>query len=142
MTIREAESKDALALSSLLGQLGYPTSKSSSLKKISAYSQPGYKMLMAESDQKVIGFIALHWYVSPHLPGPIGRITAFCMDETVRGQGKGTILLDAAERFFKKLDCFKIEVTSNLKRTRTHQYYANLGYEQISKHFVKFLKKH
>jgi N-acetylglutamate synthase-like GNAT family acetyltransferase len=140
MIIREAESKDASALSNLLGQLGYPTSDSSSLEKIMAYSKEGYRMLMAESDQKVIGFISLHWYVSPHLPGPVGRITAFCMDEQVRGQGNGTTLLDAAEEFFKKVDCFKIEVTSNLKRIRTHQYYTNLGYDQISMHFVKFLK--
>jgi len=141
MIIREAETKDAPVLSHLLGQLGYLTSNESSLEKITAYSQEGYKMLMAESDQKVIGFISLHWYVSPHLPGPVGRITAFCIDETVRSQGKGTILLNAAEQFFKKIDCFKIEVTSNLKRTETHQYYSKLRYEQTSKHFVKFLKE-
>lgn len=140
MTIREAKTEDASALSSLLGQLGYPTSDIASLEKIKAYSKEGYRMLVAESDQKVIGFISLHWYIAPHLPGPVGRITAFCMDEQVRGEGKGTTLLDAAEQFFKKADCFKIEVTSNLKRTRTHLYYTNLGYEQTSKHFVKFLK--
>ena len=141
MNIREATPKDASALSDLLGQLGYPTSHTLSLEKIKAYSQAGYKMLLAESDQNVIGFISLHWYISPHLPGPVGRITAFCMDEKVRGQGKGTLLLRAAEQFFEKMDCFKIEVTSNLRRERTHVYYSNLGYEQTSKHFVKFIKK-
>jgi N-acetylglutamate synthase-like GNAT family acetyltransferase len=141
MIIREAETKDASTLSNLLSQLGYPTSDASTIEKIKVYSQDGYKMLVAQIDQNVIGFITLHWYISPHLPGQVGRITAFCMDETVRGQGKGTLLLNAAETFFKKMDCFKIEVTSNVKRTRTHSYYKNLNYEQTSNHFVKFLKE-
>ena len=141
MIIREAEMKDASSLANLLGQLGYPTSESSSQDKIKIYSGDGYKMLMGESDNKVIGFISLHWYISPHQPGYIGRITAFCMDETVRSQGLGTLLLQAAEQFFKEIDCCKIELTSNLKRSRTHHYYDKLGYEQVSKHYVKFLKK-
>ena len=141
MIIREAETKDASALSNLLGQLGYPTLDGSSLEKIKAHSKEGYKLLVLEADQKVEGFISLHWYTSPHLPGPAGRITAFCVDEQSRGKGLGTALLNAAEQFFKKIDCFKIEVTSNLRRARTHQYYTNLGYKETSKHFVKLLKK-
>jgi GNAT superfamily N-acetyltransferase len=64
------------------------------------------------------------------------------MDEQSRGKGIGTALLASAEQHFANLNCYKIEVTSNLKRMRTHQYYANLGYVETSKHFVKFLKKH
>lgn len=141
MIIREADPKDASALSNLLEQLGYPTSVSSCHEKIKAHSQESYKMLMVEVDHKVLGFISLHWYTTPHHPGSVGRITAFCVNEQVRASGYGTQLLHAAEQHFKKLNCFKIEVTSNLKRTQTQQYYKNIGYEETSKHFVKFLKK-
>lgn len=121
MIIRAAKTKDASILSNLLEQLAYPTSVSTCHEKIKAYSKECYKMLMAEVDQKVIGFISLHWYTTPHHPGSIGRITAFCVNEQSRAKGYGTQLLTAAEQHFKKICCFKIEVTSNLKRTQTQQ---------------------
>jgi len=140
MNIRVAKEKDAPALSALLAQLGYPSTDASNREKIKAYSKTGYKMLVAEADKTIVGFISLHHYVTPHLPGPTGRITAFCMDEKSRGRGLGTLLLAAGEQYFKEMGCYKIEVTSNLKRTRTHAYYLNLGYQQTSMHFAKFLK--
>ncbi len=141
MLIREARTTDANALSDLLGQLGYPSNEKKSAEKIEAYKTEGYKMLLAEQDQKVIGFIALHYYHTPHLPGPTGRITAFCIDETSRGHGLGTKLLQAAEEYFNQQNCFKIEVTSNQNRTETHRYYLKLNYQETSRHFVKFLRK-
>ncbi len=141
MIIRAAKTKDASVLSNLLEQLGYPTSVSSCREKIKAYTKKGYKMLMAEVDRSVTGFISLHWYDTPHQSGSIGRITAFCVNEQSRTKGYGTQLLTAAEQHFKNLYCYKIEVTSNLRRTQTQQYYKNMGYGETSKHFVKFLKK-
>ena len=140
--IRMAKSTDAMALSALLTQLGYPATEVSCADTIKAYSKEGYKMLMLEMEGKVTGFISLHSYVTPHLPGATGRITAFCVDEKARGRGLGTRLLEAAEQYFKDFNCFKIEVTSNSKRTETHRYYLNLGYQETSRHFVKFLKEH
>lgn len=142
MTIRAAKEKDAPALSALLAQLGYPSTDASCREKVKVYSKTGYKMLVAEIDLTVVGFISLHHYVTPHLPGPTGRITAFCLDEKSRGRGLGTLLLEASELYFKEVGCYKVEVTSNVKRTRTHSYYLNLGYQQTSMHFAKFLKDH
>jgi N-acetylglutamate synthase-like GNAT family acetyltransferase len=139
MYIREAEFKDAPDMSKLLEQLGYPTSDFSALEKIQDYSKDGYKLFVAESERTVIGFISIHWYIPLHHPAPIGRITAFCVDERQRKSGIGTSLLERAEQQFKTVGCFKIEVTSNLKRLETHRYYLQAGYQEVSKHFVKFL---
>ena len=141
MLIRSAVLKDAKYLSKLLGQLGYPTSQTSTLEKIEWYLKDGYKLLVAESDEIVAGFISLHTYHTPHLPGTVGRITAFCVDDKLRSGGIGTTLLTAAEKYFKAMYCFKIEVTSNLKRLETHHYYMKVGYLETSKHYVKFLQE-
>ncbi|MBK5278806.1 MAG: GNAT family N-acetyltransferase [Bacteroidia bacterium] len=57
----------------------------------------------------VVGFISLHNYIAPHLPGMIGRITAFCVDEKFQGKGIGTDLSEAAEQYFKILIALKLK---------------------------------
>jgi GNAT superfamily N-acetyltransferase len=141
MIIREAEEKDKLILSRLLAQLGYPTSIDESKLRIQLYKQDGYKLLMAELSNQPIGFIALHWYRAIHHPEMIGRVVAFCIDEPFRASGWGSQLLKYAEDFFEGLRCVKVELTSNLRRKESHEYYFRKGYEQASMHFVKYLSK-
>ncbi len=139
--IEAAKSEDAARLVILLGQLGYPATHSEMLDKIQQHNNPTYKLLVAKDENQVLGFIALHFYRAFHHPAPIGRITAFCVEETVRGSGIGSLLLTAAEDYFLQQQCFKIEVTSNLKRINTHQYYRQRGYTETSRHFIKIVAK-
>jgi GNAT superfamily N-acetyltransferase len=138
MFIREAEEKDASILSKLLEQLGYPTTVEDSITRILLHKKEDYKLLIGVADQP-IGFIALHWYNAIHHPRPIGRVVAFCIDERYRGKGLGSQLLKHAEDFFADKKCVKIELTSNLKRKESHDYYLHKGYRQVSMHFVKVL---
>ena len=138
MNIRVATERDTAFLKSLLAQLGYPGLDDEEVRgKIAHYSQDGYALLVADTGMEVVGFISLHWFDIFHSPGKIGRISAFCVDDRVRGQGIGLALLTEAEDFFKVKGCVKIEVTSNERRTLTHQFYLNRGYVQHSKRFVK-----
>lgn len=139
MVIREAEEKDAAILSNLLAQLGYPTSVEESKERIAHHQQDGYKLFLAELSNVPIGFIALHWYRAVHHPEMIGRIVAFCIDEPFRDRGWGSKLLKYAEDFFRDKHCFKVELTSNLRRKVTHEYYLRKGFDQRSMHFVKVL---
>jgi GNAT superfamily N-acetyltransferase len=139
--IEDAKPEDAARLVILLGQLGYPATHSQMLDRIRQHNSPTYKLLVAKQENKVLGFIALHFYHAFHHPAPIGRITAFCVDEIVRGSGIGSLLLTAAEDYLRQHHCFKIEVTSNLKRSHTHEYYRHRGYTETSRHFIKILSK-
>src|SRR5260221_12625339 len=120
MIIRVAEEKDAPILSQLLGQLGYPASTDESLKRIQLYQQDGYRLMMGEVGDQCIGFIALPWYHALHHPRPIGRVGAFCVDESYRRKGWGSQLLEYAEDFFRSNSCVKVELTSNLKGKGRH----------------------
>ncbi len=139
ISIRLAKPDDAAAVADLIHQMGYSVSETQTAKRIQLYLQPSYMLLVAQKENEVVGYIALHIYNVVHLPAPEGRIISFCVDEKVRGSGVGTVLLHAAEDYFKENGCYKIVLNSNLKRPDTHQYYLNRGYQFTSKHFAKFL---
>ncbi|MBN8653897.1 MAG: GNAT family N-acetyltransferase [Cytophagales bacterium] len=136
--ITEADRTHAGVIASLLTQLGYTDSITAVEHRIEMHERPGYKIFVA-TDQTVVGFIAIMIYQNLHISGSIGRITAFCVDELQRGKGIGTQLLHHAETFLKAQNCSKIELTSNNRRTESHVYYRNHGYEQTNQHFVKRL---
>jgi GNAT superfamily N-acetyltransferase len=75
-----------------------------------------------------------------NLDRPIGHIIAFCVDGAHRGVGFGSQLLKDAEDLFRNTNCLKIELTSNLRRKESHEYYLRKGYQQTSLHFVKYLE--
>lgn len=139
ISIRPAQPDDAAALADLIQQLGYRVTDEECRMRIASYAQPHYLLLVAEREDLVVGYIALHRYEVIHLPATEGRITSFCVDEKIRGTGVGQALLRAAEDYFKENGCYKIVLNSNLKRPETHQYYENRGYQFTSKHFAKFL---
>lgn len=138
ITIRRANKKDALQICYLLAQLGYPDfSSKDAEERIRLHKQPGYLMLVGELKGKVVGFISLHWFELAHWKGRLGRITSFCVGESWRSNGIGTLLLRAAEEILVKHKCIKIEVTSNNRRTRAHQFYLTANYKEDSRRFTK-----
>ena len=140
MIIREATDNDTFCIKELVSQLGYTSLTIDEIKtKIKDYKEEGYCLLVADVDSKVIGFITLHWFDIFHSKGKLGRITAFCIDEQYRSQGIGQLMLAEAEKVFREHGCTKLEVTSNMKRLRTHEFYKMHGYEEESKRFSKYL---
>lgn len=139
MLIREATTADASSVSQLLAQLGYPgIDENLAREKIKAHHTEDYHLLVAEINSQVAGFIALHWFELMHWEGKMGRITAFCVDERFRSRGIGKQLLMASEELLKTRGCVKFEVTSNARRTRTHEFYLKNGYIEDSRRFVKY----
>ena len=139
ITIRQAETSDAEKIKSFLGQLGYADFEVPDVSaKIISHQAPGYQILVAEVEAQVVGFISLHWFDLVHWKGKLGRITSFCVDQNFRSKGVGHQLLSAGEAVFRREGCAKFEVTSNLKRTRAHEFYLREGYLEDSKRFVKY----
>ncbi len=138
MVIRNAKLSDAYRLRELISQLGYPDfSEKDAAEKIEKHNQPSYRLLVVEEASNVIAFASLHWFEMVHRKGFIGRITGFCVDESFRSRGVGQELLKACEASLKKEGCNRLEVTSNKKRARAHQFYMKAGYLDDSLRFVK-----
>jgi len=141
MTIREATLDDGPALLQLLDQLGYPNLNLEDTRiNIQRHREPGYCILVGEIDGHVIAFITLHVFNVLHWSAPFGRISSFCVEEGFRSKGAGRLLLHAGEEWLQANGCWKIEVTSNARRIRAHQFYLNLGYAEDSRRFTKYLK--
>jgi len=139
MIIRQGLLPDSPSIDMLLTQLGYPQQADESVEAIKSYNLEGYHLLVGEIDSVVVGFASLHWFDMFHMRGKMGRITAICVVEEQRSLGIGRELLWAAEEFLKLKGCVKVEVTTNLKRILTHEFYLKNGYIIYSKRFIKQL---
>ena len=140
MVIRTGSITDSSSINKLLTQLGYPQQADNVVQAIKTYNKEGYHLLIGEIDGVVVGFASLHWFDMFHSRGKMGRITAICIDEGSRSQGIGAKLVLASEEFLKTKGCVKVEVTTNLKRTLTHEFYQKVGYSIDSKRFIKVLQ--
>ena len=140
MIIRQGLIGDSPSIDKLLTQLGYPQQGDNSVEAIKSYGAEGYNLLVAEIDSVVVGFVSLHWFDMFHMRGKMGRITAICIMEEQRSLGIGRELLLAAEAFLKSKGCVKVEVTTNLTRILTHEFYLKNGYTIDSKRFIKLLQ--
>ena len=139
MTIRPGKAEDAASLVNLLEQLGHPLSQPEVLAKIGHFSSYEHRLLVCELEGRVVGFISLHWFDKFHSLGKTGRITALCVDESIRDIGIGGSLLSVAEAWLKEHGCREIEVTTNMRRSLTPDFYRKHGYAEHSRHFVKSL---
>src|SRR4051812_25241206 len=138
LRIRAATTGDAVALGSLLGQLGYPTDSGeipARLEKL--YARPGTPVLVAEQDGEVVGGLTVHMLPSLHTSDPIGWVTAVVVEEKARGQGIGAAVVGKAEAGAMEHGARGDSLTSALHRTRAHKFYKDLSYEHTGVRLTK-----
>ena len=140
LVLREARPKDAGAIAVLLASLGYDVTETDAKRRLAHLKKAGEPPLVAER-RGVIG--CLTWHITPvvHRPRPVGRITMMVVAEEARGEGVGAALVAEAEARLKAAGCGLVEVTSNIKRLRAHNFYEKLGYERTSYRFAKLLQE-
>jgi GNAT superfamily N-acetyltransferase len=90
-----------------------------------------HRILVAERGGKVIG--TLHLIVVPHLGHglrPFGVIENVVVAESARSGGVGQAMLAAAGEIARRAGCYKLTLTSNIRRRRAHRFYARLGWRR------------
>lgn len=137
--VREAQPEDASTLVKLILELGHPIEQADVLRNLDTLSATGLLPLVATYGDRVIGMCGISAMVTVHRPAPVGRVSVMIVEETYRGRGIGAFLVAEAERRLAARGCQIIEVTSNVKRERAHQFYEKLGYERTSYRFMKRL---
>ena len=140
LRIRPATSDDAAALSSLLGQLGYPTDASeipARLKKLDA--RPGTTVLVAEQSGRVVGCVTIHLFHSLHTSEPTAWLTAVVVDEAARGKGVGSGMIKRAESWAIEHGALRMALTSALRRKEAHEFYKARNYEHTGVRLTKIL---
>jgi GNAT superfamily N-acetyltransferase len=138
--VRNAASGDADAVAKLLVQLGYPSTPADVTARLDRLtSEGGHQVLVAEIDCAVVGVVTVFVRHLLSLDAPLGRIAAMVVDDARRSQGIGGKLVEAAEAIARAAGCDRIEVTSAERRTRAHDFYRRLGYEDRPVRFIKRL---
>lgn len=142
MKIREAKINDIVELTSLVEQLGYPTTIESMKTRFNNIeSSPDYHTLLASFDGKIVGMIGLIKGYYYEMDGSYVRIVAFVVDSKFRGKGIGKKLLEEAESWARSIGANGIGLNSGNRSERfnAHKFYKNMGYVEKSIGFAKSL---
>ena len=143
MRIRAAGAADAPALAALLAELGYPDEAARVAARLEAFERdPGSVILVAEDDRDVVGLASATTIPLLHEDGRWCRVSALVVDEERRRSGAGRRLVDAVEARARDEGCRYLEVTSGerTEREAAHAFYEALGFEQVSRRYLKELQ--
>ena len=93
---------------------------------------PDYYVYLAYLDNKAIGTFSLLFM--PTMMHPDFHKSAILDSVTIlssyRGQGYGKQMMQRALEISADAGCYKVTLSSNLKRDRTHGFYKSLGFQQ------------
>lgn len=91
---------------------------------------PNYKLYIAIEESCVVGTFALLIMDNlGHSGAPSAIIEDVAVDPAVQGQGVGRQMMRQAIRLAGDNGCYKVVLSSNLKRDRAHAFYKSLGFE-------------
>ena len=99
-------------------------------------THPGYTLLVAEEAGKVIGTTVL--LIVPNLShnaSPWALVENVVVDEVSRRQGTGRMLMEYAITRAKEAGCYRIVLSSDIRREEAHRFYRSLGFEASSHGF-------
>jgi GNAT superfamily N-acetyltransferase len=90
-----------------------------------------HELLVAEGGGEIIG--ALHLMIFRHLGHglrPVGVIENVVVAAAHRSRGVGELMMAAADKIARRNRCYKMSLTTNLKRDRAHRFYERLGWRR------------
>jgi len=129
LTIRPATADDADAIATLFTDEGYPAGPSDIVLRLSRFASDAARVLVAEHDGGLLGFIAIHAIPRFEHDDHIVRILALVVDAGARERGVGRALMAEAERVAGDLDAAYLEITAGHHRPEARRLYESLGYD-------------
>lgn len=98
---------------------------------------PNYRLYVASEDDAIVGTFALLIMDNlAHLGAPSGIVEDVVVHPAHQGQGIGKQMMLFAMERCKQTGCYKLVLSSNLRREPAHQFYEGLGFE---KHGYSFM---
>ena len=140
VTIRPAVAGDAPALAYMLDQLGYPTDAGEIPGRLARMAErPGTTVFVAEQRDKPVGVVTVHLFPSLHTSEPVAWLTALVVDESARGSGVGSALVQRAEEWAQRHGAKRLSLTSHLRRGEAHEFYKRRDYAHTGVRLAKEL---
>jgi ribosomal protein S18 acetylase RimI-like enzyme len=129
VNMRPAAAADADAIASLFTDEGYPAGPSDILARLERFASPHSRVVVAEHDGTMLGFIAVHALPRFEHDDRILRILALVVDAGARERGVGRTLMAEAERIGSELGVAFVEITAGHHRPEARHLYESLGYD-------------
>ena len=136
--VRRARASDLPAVRELYRQLhldNYRETEVSPAKMRRQFAKlardPRHHLLIAESGGRIVG--TTHVIVVPHLGHalkPFVVVENVVVDASARASGIGRALMAEAGRIARRHGCYKISLTTNLRRRGAHRFYRRLGWRK------------
>ncbi len=127
--LRPAEASDAEAIANLFTDEGYPAGPSDVVVRLGRFASPDARVIVAEHDGALLGFIAFHALPRFEHDDWIIRVLALVVDAGARERGVGRNLMAEAERVGIALGAAFIEVTAGHHRPEARHLYESIGYD-------------
>lgn len=133
--------EDIEQVTKLAEQLGYPCTPQQMTSRFSLlHKHADHGLFVVKEDARVLGWVHVNRDSASLLSEPRAEVTALVVDESMRGQKIGSLLLQKAEAWAKSQGLALVRLRSNLKRTEAHRFYLREGY-QIQKSWHLFVKE-
>lgn len=129
ITLRPARPADAGAIAALFTDEGYPAGPSDIVTRLEHFGSPDSRVIVAEHDEAILGFIAVHAIPRFEHDDWILRILALVVDAGARERGVGRTLMAEAERIGAELGAAFVELTAGHHRPEARHLYESLGYD-------------
>lgn len=98
---------------------------------------PDYKVFVAEFEQQIVGTLAILIMENMgHLGTPSAVIEDVGVLPIMQGNGIGKQMMEFAMNYAREKGCYKMSLSSNLRREKAHQFYESLSFQ---KHGFSFL---
>ncbi|HEX2946118.1 MAG TPA: GNAT family N-acetyltransferase [Clostridia bacterium] len=136
IVIRKAEKSDLAGILSLYGQLETDNCEvldinaaESIYDKMGKY--PDYSIYVAELDGKLAGTFALAVMDNiGHMGAPSGLVEDVAVASDLQRNGIGKRMMEEAIRICKAKGCYKVMLSSNMKREGAHRFYESIGFKK------------
>ena len=142
LIIRQATPDDAAALLNLYAQPDYDNGKVLSEEGakailVNAKKYPFYKFYIGECDGRVLGTYALLVMENiGHIGSPSAIVESVAVAAEAQGIGVGKALMTHAIEIAASQGCYKLALSSNIKRAGAHAFYDRLGFQRHGISFV------
>jgi GNAT superfamily N-acetyltransferase len=138
VVVRLAAPSDSQDTTRLLAQLGYDRTAASVEDDLR--SGTAGIVFVAIVGGRLVGLVAMSVRRQFHWGAPTASLDALVVDRGSRSRGVGAILLDTVIAQAARDGCILVELHSNRRRRRAHQFYKRNGFEGTSAYFVRHLR--
>jgi len=135
IVIRKANNEDLSGILEIYNQPDMDNGKTLSeeqakviFKKISTY--PNYEIFVAVDDKKIVGTFALAIMDNlAHMGATSGLIEDVIVKTDVQNNEIGKQMMKYAIGYCREYGCYKVALSSNIKREKAHHFYKSLGFK-------------